>query len=122
MDGSIERDKGRKKGNEAIKVAEGNSDRLQNSKRISMGKNRRIQNRRESRVGPSRNSFDEAKGRERNRRKGVGDRNNTDYFFFFGIALLYLFYIYFKVHIPTAKIKEQKFNDKKFICKCKFNN
>jgi hypothetical protein len=29
-----------------------------------MGKKRKIQNRRESKVGPSRNSFEEAKGRE----------------------------------------------------------
>jgi hypothetical protein len=42
-----------------------NSDRLRNSERRSMGKSRRIQNRRENKVGPSRNSFAEAKGRER---------------------------------------------------------
>jgi hypothetical protein len=46
-----------------------------------MKKSRRSQNRRESRVGPSRNSFEEEKGGKEQRRKGVGDRNKTVFFF-----------------------------------------
>jgi hypothetical protein len=52
-----------------------------------MGKKRKIQNRRESRVGPSRNSFEEAKGREITEKETGGDRNKTVYFYFFGIAV-----------------------------------
>jgi hypothetical protein len=40
-------------------------DGLQNSERRSMGKSRRIQNKIESKVKPSRNSFEEAKGKNR---------------------------------------------------------
>jgi hypothetical protein len=47
-----------------------------------MGKSRRIQNRRENRDGPSRNSFEEAKGREITEKERGGDRNKTVYFFF----------------------------------------
>jgi hypothetical protein len=49
----------------------GNSDRLRNSERRSLGKSRRIKNRRESRVGPSRSSFEEEKGKERREKKRV---------------------------------------------------
>jgi hypothetical protein len=42
-----------------------------------MGKSRKIQNRREGRVGPSRNSFEEGKGRERTEKERGGDRNKT---------------------------------------------
>jgi hypothetical protein len=58
-----------------------NSDRLRNSERRSMGRGRRIQNRRESRVGPSRNSFEEAKGWERTEKEKGGGINKTVYFF-----------------------------------------
>jgi hypothetical protein len=37
-----------------------------------MGKSRRIQNRRVSRVGPSQNSFEEARGRERTEKEKGG--------------------------------------------------
>jgi hypothetical protein len=47
-----------------------------------MGKSRRIQNRRQSRVGPSRNSFEIAKVRERTEKERGGDRSGTVYFFF----------------------------------------
>jgi hypothetical protein len=50
----------------------GNSDRLRNSERRSLGKSRRIQNRREGKIGPSRNSFEEAKGRERTEKERGG--------------------------------------------------
>jgi hypothetical protein len=49
-----------------------NSDRLRNSERRSMGKSRRIQNTRENRVGPSPNSFEEAKERERTEKERSG--------------------------------------------------
>jgi hypothetical protein len=58
-----------------------------NSERRSMGKSRRIQNRRESRVGSSRNSFKEAKGRKRTEKERGGNRNKTGYFYFFGTSL-----------------------------------
>jgi hypothetical protein len=52
-----------------------------------MGESIRIQNRRENKAGPFRNSFDEAKGRERTE-KVVRDRNKTVHFYFFGVAVL----------------------------------
>jgi hypothetical protein len=65
--GSIERDqtRRRRRGMDLYIQQVGNNDTLRNSERRSMGKSRRIQNRKESRVGPSRTSFEEAKGRER---------------------------------------------------------
>jgi hypothetical protein len=44
---------------------------------------------RESRVGPSRSSFEEAKEKEKTEKEKSGDRNKTVYFYFFGIAVLY---------------------------------
>jgi hypothetical protein len=60
---------------------------LRNSERKSMGKSRRIQNRRGNRVGPSRNSFEEAKGRERTEKERDWDRNKTIYFNFLKLLL-----------------------------------
>jgi hypothetical protein len=59
-----------------------------------MGKSRRIQNRRENRDGPSRNSFEEAKGREITEKERGGDRNKTVYFFFYEEYKLYKAYRY----------------------------
>jgi hypothetical protein len=53
-----------------------------------MRKSKRIQNRRVSRVGPSRHSFEEARGRERTEKEKGGGRNKTIYFYFFGIAVI----------------------------------
>jgi hypothetical protein len=58
-----------------------NSDRLRNSERRSMGKSRRIQNRRESRVGHLEIALRKRRGGNEQRRKGVGGRNKTVYFF-----------------------------------------
>jgi hypothetical protein len=52
--------------------SKGNSDRLRNSERRSMGKSRRIENRRESRVEPCRNGCEETKGRERTEKERGG--------------------------------------------------
>jgi hypothetical protein len=59
--GSVEREqtRGRRRGMDPY-----NSDRLRNSERRSMGRSRRIHNRKES--------FEEAKGRKEQRRKGRG--------------------------------------------------
>jgi hypothetical protein len=50
-----------------------------------MGKSRRIMYRRESRVGPSRNSFEEAKGRERTEKE-----RGIKLFIFIFLALMFL--------------------------------
>jgi hypothetical protein len=73
---------------------------VRNSEQRSMGKSRRIQNRRKSRVGPLRNSFDEAKGRERTEKKRGGG---------IGIKL----FIYFALQMGSLLYRKQ-FNNESY--------
>jgi hypothetical protein len=89
--GSVEQEQttGRRRRMDIRREQGGNSGRLWNSERRSLGESRRIKNRRESRVEPSRSRFEEAKEKEKTEKEKSGDRNETVYFYFFGIAVLY---------------------------------